>query len=101
MIILDEEFNLSLRDICDRCYVDADTIVQLVNYGVVEPRGSSGADWRFSSTHYLRLRRAIRMQKDLELNHAGVALALELHDRIQKLQQEVRFLRAHCDTNKL
>lgn len=84
---------LSLREVCERCAVTAEQVITLVDYGVVEPYGHSYAEWRFSARSYLQLRRALRLQRDLSINPAGVALALELLDQLQQARQEVSYLR--------
>jgi chaperone modulatory protein CbpM len=40
----------------------------------------------------IRVRRAVRLQRDLELNLPGTALALELIDEIEQLRCRVRRL---------
>ena len=89
----DSTAELTLREVCERCMVNAEHIIALVDYGVVEPRGGSYAEWRFSARSYLTLRKALRLQKDLALNESGVALAIELLEKLQTANEEVSYLR--------
>ena len=52
--------------------------------GCTEP-----AQWRFTQMSLVTLRRAGRLERDLRLNAAGVALALELMDEIEHLKRRL------------
>lgn len=67
-----------------RCEVEL--IVALVHEGVLEPQGASPAEWRFGAAALLRARRAVRLARELEINPPGVALALQLLDKIRRLE---------------
>jgi len=88
-LILDEEVSLTLDDVCRACAVETTFIVALVEEGVLEPsrQGEELQQWRFSGASLRRARVALRLQRDLEINLAGVALTLDLLD-------EIVFLRA-------
>lgn len=85
----------SLGEICERCGMHAGIVIEMVEFGIIAPVGNQapGEHWRFSTDALLRLRRAQRLLGDLELNLPGLALALELLDEIDALQQQVALLR--------
>lgn len=85
-IVLDEQAELTLGDLCRACCQHAEWIEQLVNEGILEPAGRDPAQWRFSGTSLQKAHIAMRLQRDLEINLAGVALALELMDEIESLR---------------
>jgi chaperone modulatory protein CbpM len=60
-----------------------------VEEGILEPAGHNPAQWRFSGTSLQKAHIAMRLQRDLEINLAGVALALDLMDEIESLQAVV------------
>jgi len=84
----------SLGEISERCGVHADIVVEMVEYGIVTPADvrADSEGWRFDTDALLRVIRAARLRRDLELDPAGLALALELLDEIDALQQRVRTL---------
>jgi len=94
-ILLDERVELSLSELCRACSGSTEWVVELVDEGVLEPVGQSPAYWRFSATTLQRARTAMRLQNDLEINLAGVALALDLMDEIEMLRQRL----CRFDTN--
>ena len=96
-ILLDEQAELSLQDLCHACSTSTEWVVELVDEGVLEPIGHEQAHWRFSGPSLLRARAAMRMQQDLQINLAGVALALELMEEIEAMRE--RLHRAGIDNN--
>ena len=85
-VVLDEEVLLSLADLCHACSRHAEWIVELVDEGILQPAGRDQEQWRFPGPSLLRARTAMRLQQDLHINLAGVALALDLMDEIESLR---------------
>jgi chaperone modulatory protein CbpM len=67
-----------------------EAVAALVEEGILEPEGTRRGRWRFPADSIRRARTAVRLQRDLELNLAGVALALDLLDRVERLRARVR-----------
>lgn len=89
LVVLDEE-EISLSELTRTCRVHAEWVMELVDEGVIEPRGAAAPQWRFSATSIVRVEKARRLQRDLGVNLPGVALALELLDRIDALEARLR-----------
>ena len=87
--IVDDSTMLSLQDLSRMCSVDERHIVEFVEEGVlnvIEVR----SEWHFSGDALRRARLAVRLERDLELNLAGVALAVELIDEIAQLRRQLK-----------
>ncbi|HXP65847.1 MAG TPA: chaperone modulator CbpM [Steroidobacteraceae bacterium] len=87
--IFDESAVLSLKDLSRMCSVDERHIVQFVEEGVlnvIEVR----SEWHFTGDALRRARLAVRLERDLELNLAGVALAVELIEEIEQLRRQIK-----------
>jgi len=91
-LLLDEQCTLTLGELSRACRVHAEWLVELVEQGILEPSGSELREWRFSGTSIARVLRAHRLQRDLGVNLAGVALALDLLDEISRLRRRVALL---------
>lgn len=91
-IILEEETRLSLRELCEACAVHVEFITELVDEGVIEPSGYDKSHWCFSGVSLQRIRKAKHLQRDLGINLAGVALALDLIEELQVLRAQLRKL---------
>ncbi len=85
-IVLDEGVELTMVEVCRACAVEMDIIVELVDEGVLEPSGGDPGEWRFAGTELQRAIQAVRLQRDLGLNPAGVALSLQLLEEIRVLR---------------
>ena len=83
-ILLDEKIELSMIEISRACSSSTEWVVELVEEGVLEPIGHEQAHWRFSGTSLQRAHTARRLQHDLEIDLAGIALALDLMDEMVK-----------------
>ena len=79
---------LSIHELSRMCEVDERHIVEFVEEGVlnvVEVR----SEWHFTGDSLRRARLALRLERDLELNLAGVALAIDLIEELQRLRREL------------
>jgi chaperone modulatory protein CbpM len=90
IVILDDAEEITLADLSRACRVHAEWVMELVEEGVIEPRGPGRPQWRFAATTVVRVEKARRLQSDLGVNLAGVALALQLLDRIDTLESRLR-----------
>lgn len=87
-IVLDESTELTLNELSRACSRSAEWIIELVDEGALEPvsRQQAQTKWRFSGSSLQRARTAMRLQRDLGVNLAGVALAMDLLDEIEQLR---------------
>lgn len=95
--VLDEDSEITLVQLCRTCAVGAETIESFVDQGILEPSGRRGPHWCFPAQSIKRLRLALRLQRDLEINLAGAALVLELLDRIDTLDARLRSAAARSE----
>ena len=90
--ILSEDRKLALEDICETCGLPESKVRAYIQEGVVEVRGDDITRWRFSEISVVRIQKAYRLEKDLRLNPAGAALALELMSQIEELKSKLKRL---------
>lgn len=92
--LLDDTLHLSLHELCVDCQVHGEFVIELVEFGVLHPRrGRSPREWQFSGNDLVRLKRALRLRRDLDVNLPGVALSLDLLDELRELRRAVAELR--------
>lgn len=87
--IIEDETSLTLRQLCDTCSVETEYIISLVDEGCIDPIGLEPSLWCFSSVSVRRVQKAKRLQCDLGINPAGIALVIELIDEIEQLRREL------------
>jgi chaperone modulatory protein CbpM len=88
--IFEESAVLTVKDLSRMCAVDERHIVEFVEEGVLSVVEINTTEWHFSGSALRRARLALRLERDLELNLAGVALALELMDELESLRRELQ-----------
>lgn len=91
-IIVEGNVELSLGELSRACAVDAEWIIALVEEGILEPLDTSSKQWSFNGTCLRQIQVIQRLQRDLHVNLAGAALALQLLDEINELHTHLRVL---------
>ena len=86
-VVLDEEVTLTLSEVCEVCGVAETVVIEMIHEGVAEPVDTSAATPEFSGVAVTRILAARRLQRDLDVNLAGAALALDLLEEIRMLRR--------------
>lgn len=90
--VLSEDYKLALKEICEKCGVPESKVIAYIEEGVIEVQGADVKRWRFSEVSMVQVLKAHRLERDLRLNPAGVALALELMSQIEDLKNQLKRL---------
>jgi len=88
--IFDESTEITIVELCEVCSVEITLVEELVDEGILEPVGGIHEQRRFPYSSVRRARTVVHLQRDLGLNLAGAALALDLLDRIETLRSQLR-----------
>ena len=88
--VIDEQTTFTLAELCRACAIDADLIEALMEHGILEPSGKRGRHPCFPASSLRRTRITLNLQRDLGVNLAGAALALELLDHIEQLNARLQ-----------
>ncbi len=91
-VIIDVDSGLTLHQLCRVCAVHADYVIELVEEGVIQPSGEEMTQWNFPGLSIQRTRKARRLQADLGINLAGVAVILQLLDEVDHLRLRIKDL---------
>ncbi len=92
--MMDEFMRLTLRDLCFDCHISAEYVIELVEFGILRPRrGRAPSEWVFAGSDLVRIKKAERLRRDLDVNLPGVALSLDLLEEVRELRRAVEQLR--------
>lgn len=83
---------LSFTEVCMQTGVEKDTVIEIIEEGIVDPLGSSHEEWQFTPAMLIQTKKAVRLHQDLEVNWPGIALAIELLDEVEQLREKNRYL---------
>jgi MerR family transcriptional regulator, heat shock protein HspR len=85
---------LTLVDLANMAGLHPELVEQFVDYGLIEASPGTGSPRPlFPVAAVKRLRCIMRLRRDLGVNLAGVAVILEMRERIEMLQRELELLR--------
>lgn len=88
--VLSEDQKLTLQDICENYGLSESTVRTYIEECVVEVQGDDVSLWRFSEVSVVQIQKTHRLERDLRLNPAGAALALELMSQIEELKNQLK-----------
>ena len=89
-MVLDEDTCLNLARLCRICNVNANLIGDMIDEGLIVPRGDTPENWVFGAGEVWRVQTAIRLQRDLRVNIPGAALVLDLLEEVEELRRRLR-----------
>src|SRR5262245_18120955 len=84
-----EPDQLTIESLAACARVHPALIAYFVEYGLLEPSARMGTQWLFDTRCIVRLRMIERLRRDLGANLPGIAVILDLLDRLSALQHEV------------
>jgi DNA-binding transcriptional MerR regulator len=84
---------LTLEELASTAGLHPELVDKFIDYGLVEPATAAGSQPLFHVSSIERLRRIMRLRHDLGVNLAGVAVILEMRDRMENVQKALDRLR--------
>jgi chaperone modulatory protein CbpM len=84
---------MRVEEICAAAGIPTPVLIEIVEQGIIVPAGTSPRDWLFDTRAVALIKRACRLQRDLDIEWAGVALAMELLGELDRLRAENQLLR--------
>jgi chaperone modulatory protein CbpM len=92
--LFDDGAVLSVADLSRMFAIEERHIVEWVEEGVLTVIEVDTTEWRFRGAELRRARIALRLERDLGVNLAGVALALELLEELEPLRRRRKMERS-------
>lgn len=90
---------LSIAEVARLTGMPADVITRFLDLGLIDPVETRPEPF-FTVSVVLRIRRIMRIHRDLDVNWAGIGIIMDLLDKINALEHEVGHLRAELSTAK-
>jgi chaperone modulatory protein CbpM len=88
-----KETFISLTEVSEICGVSIRIINELINHDIISIDATIADQAVISVTQLHRVQVALRLQRDLDVNFAGIAVILDLVDKVHVLQDEVDLLK--------
>lgn len=97
MMQIDYTVTFNLDDACHAIGSEQTLVYAIIEHGIVVPQGDSPQEWLFDLDMIYTAKRALRLQRELQLDWSAIALVVSLieeRDRLradnQKLQAQLR-----------
>lgn len=90
-VVITNHTCLTLEEFAHAINTNQQVVIEMVEYQLLQPQGKTPEEWRFDSICLKRGRTAVSFYRDLEVNMPGIALALELIDKLETLQHQLDF----------
>ncbi|AZS49468.1 chaperone modulatory protein CbpM [Entomomonas moraniae] len=83
----------NVQELCRAICISEHCLTEIVAYGIVKPEGESVTDWVFTDQDVALIKKAVRLQRDLELDWLATALAVSLLEQIDHLHADNLYLK--------
>ena len=93
---MNEQVRLTVIEICQSVDISPEELTEVVGLGVITPVEAE-TSWIFDYHALRSLRRARRLQIELDLEWSGIAIALTLMEKVDRLEKENALLRRQLD----
>lgn len=87
--LLDDQ-PLTLDQFAFSCTVTREWVVEHVEAGVLQAEGDTCGQWCFTSTHVLRARRLLELERQFDANPELAGLVVDLLDEVRRLRTRLR-----------
>ncbi|GAB4333368.1 MAG: hypothetical protein Kow0089_01960 [Desulfobulbaceae bacterium] len=88
--VLDEDTEYTLHELCGMFNIPMELVFEMIDEGMIRPRGPEPRKWRFSAFEIRRVEITLRLQRDLRVNLPGCALVLDLLEELEELRRQRR-----------
>lgn|SRR5215510_11181979 len=93
-----EREELTLEALASSAGLHPAHVERFVELGLLDPVEVAGKEMIFDTSAILRLRRIERMRREIGINLNGIAVILDLLDRLRALQHESEWLRGRRES---
>ncbi len=87
----------SFQELCTVTALPSQTIIEIVDHGIIEPEGTDPETWLFNTQMVVVTRKALRLHNDLEIDWSGIALAISLLEELEEIRHENQQLKAQLN----
>ncbi|KTC80082.1 chaperone modulator CbpM [Legionella sp. PATHC035] len=94
-VLIEETTTISFNEVCQKYHIPKELLIEMVEYGIFSSKTTKTEHLKLNQKDLRKIESAFRLHQDLGINLPGVALALELLEKIDLLNEELNILRKH------
>ncbi|CAM2759154.1 chaperone modulator CbpM [Legionella worsleiensis] len=94
-MLIEETTTYTFIEVCHRYHIPEELLIEMIEHGLFPNQPTDPQKITMDQKELRRIESAFRLHRDLEINLPGVALALELLEKIEHMERELDILRKH------
>ncbi|KTC88599.1 chaperone modulator CbpM [Fluoribacter dumoffii] len=94
-VLIEETTSISFKEVCQKYHIPKELLIEMVEYGLFSTSTTKTEQLKLTQKDLRKIESAFRLHRDLGINLPGVALALDLLEKIDQLNDELNILRKH------
>lgn len=94
-VLINETTTFSFIEVCHKYHIPKELLIEMVDQGLFSLQSTEIEHIELDQKALHRIETAFRLHRDLDINLPGVALALELLEKMDKMREELDILRKH------
>lgn len=84
---------LTLEEVCEAADLPTEVLIEIVEEGVLEPKGNTPEEWTFDATMLSIVKRATRLHRDFDIEWTSIPLLLDMLNEMEQLRSENKLLK--------
>jgi chaperone modulatory protein CbpM len=94
-VLIEETTTITFKEVCNKYQIPKELLIEMIEYGLFSCQTTKMELLKLNQNDLHKIESAFRLHRDLGINLPGVALALDLLEKIDKLDEELNILRKH------
>lgn len=94
-VLIDESTTFSYIEVCQKYHIPEKLLKEMMEHGIFSNKSTQIEHLQLNLKEIHKIESAFRLHQDLDINLAGVVLALELVEKIEQLDNELHMLRKY------
>lgn len=94
-VLIEETMTISFQEVCRKYHIPKELLLEMVEHGLFSNETTKAEHLQLNQKDLRKIESAFRLHRDLGINLPGVALALDLLEKIDQLNEELNILRKH------
>lgn len=95
--LLEETYTLTYVEVCQKYNIPEALLDEMMQQGLFQEESDTLKKNQFSAHELKRIESAFRLHRDLDINLPGVVLAIELLEKIARMEEELQIMRKHLN----
>lgn len=94
-VLVEESETISYIEVCQKYNISKELLIEMMEHGLFANHSMRLEELALNPKELRRIESAFRLHQDLGINLEGVVLAIELLEKIDKMEHELLILRKH------